>query len=164
MNIRRASVTDLPSLLALTKECVARMRSQGIEQWDEIYPDEPVLQQDIVSGTLHVLEGTDELAGCVIVDDRPDPLWQGLKWSEEGVPFAAVHRLMVHPVHQGRGLGKKLMEHAEVTAREQGRRSIRLDTFTANPIALSLYEKLGYRRTGFALMRKGQFVGFEKML
>jgi ribosomal protein S18 acetylase RimI-like enzyme len=164
MTIRRAIASDLPALEALTVECVAQMRALGVEQWDEVYPDGPVIAQDIATGTLHVLDGPDGVIGCVTVDDRPDPLWQGLRWSADGVPFAAVHRVMVHPSCQGRGLAKQLMAHAEVTARGQGCRSIRLDTFTKNPVALALYEKLGYRPTGYALMRKGEFVGLEKLL
>ena len=164
VSIRPAIAADLPALLALTAECVAQMRAQGIEQWDEVYPDGPVIGQDIVTGTLHVMDGPDGVIGCVTVDDRPDPLWQGLKWSADSRPFAAVHRLMVQPACQGRGLARQLMAYAEASARGKGRRSIRLDTFTANPAAMALYEKLGYRRTGIALMRKGEFVGFEKLL
>jgi len=164
MTIRGAIVSDLSSLEALTAACLVQMRAQGIEQWDEIYPDGPVIAQDIATGTLHVLDGPEGIIGCVTVDRRPDPLWQGLRWSADGVPFAAVHRLMVRPSFQGRGLAKRLMLHAEVNAREQGCRSIRLDAFTKNPAALALYQGLGYRLTGTALMRKGEFVGFEKLL
>lgn len=164
MNIRLAVTSDLPALEALTVACVAQMRAQGIEQWDEIYPDGPLIAQDIATGTLHVMEGSDGLIGCVTVDDRPDPLWQGLRWSADGAPFAAVHRLMVRPSCQGRGLAQRLMSHAEASARAQGRRSIRLDAFAKNPAAFALYVKLGYRLTGTALMRKGEFVGFEKLL
>lgn len=164
MSIRGAIASDLGPLEALTTACVAQMRAQGIEQWDEVYPDGPVIAQDIAAGTLHVLEGPEGIIGCVTVDQRPDPLWQGLRWSADGVPFAAVHRLMVRPSLQGRGFAKQLMLHAEMNAREQGCRSIRLDTFTKNPSALALYHRLGYQLTGIALMRKGEFVGFEKLL
>ena len=56
------------------------------------------------------------IAGCVAVDRNMDPLWEGLDWSREGEPPAAVHRLMVHPSRQGRGLAKYLMHHAEAAA------------------------------------------------
>jgi len=90
-----------------------------------------------------------------------DPLWDGLDWSSAGEPPIAVHRLMVDPSQQGRGLAKALMLHAEDVARAKGCRSIRLDTFLHNPAAMALYPRLGYRRTGTAMMRKGEFVGFE---
>jgi GNAT superfamily N-acetyltransferase len=164
MQVAQASHKDLPALRALTIDCVAAMRERGIEQWDEVYPGEAVIAGDLAAGTLHALWEQDEIIGCVTVDAHADPLWQGLAWSADGAPFAAVHRLMIHPARQGRGLSKLLMAHAESLARAEGRRSIRLDTFSANPVALALYEKLDYRPTGTAMMRKGEFVGFEKLL
>lgn len=162
--IRHATAADVPALQVLLRDCVAAMRAAGIEQWDEVYPNEAIIRKDIAAQTLRVLDESGSIIGCVTLDDQPDPLWKGLAWSDDGVPFIAVHRLMIHPSHQGRGLAKKLMLHTESVAKDGECRSIRLDSFTQNPGALALYEKLGYRRTGIATMRKGLFIGFEKML
>jgi len=35
--------------------------------------------------------------------------------------------------------------------------------FFAKPCAMALYPRLGYRRTGTAMMRKGEFAVFEKL-
>lgn len=163
-NFALAVVADLPPLIHLKDACIARMRADGIEQWDEVYPDAADLARDLAAGTLHVLREGDGILGCVTLDTTHDPLWQGMAWSAAGEPAAVVHRLMVHPVQQGRGLAKQLMAHAESLARTRGFRAIHLDCFMANPAALALYERLGYRRTGTAQMRKGPFVCFEKLL
>ena len=162
--IRSATEADAATLLGLLRDCVAAMRAAGVEQWDEVYPNAETIARDTSARTLHALQEGGSIIGSVTVDGQADPVWQGLAWSDDGVPFVAVHRLMIHPAQQGRGLSKMLMLHAESVAREKGSRSIRLDTFTQNPAALALYEKLGYRRTGTAIMRKGLFIGFEKML
>jgi ribosomal protein S18 acetylase RimI-like enzyme len=163
-NILPALASEFPALVTLKDACIARMRSDGIEQWDEVYPDAAVFTRDLAAGTLHVLREGDGILGCVTLDTTHDPLWQGMAWSAAGEPAAAVHRLMVHPALQGRGLAKQLMAHAESLARAQGFRSIHLDCFAANPAAFALYERLGYRRTGTATMRKGPFICFEKLL
>ena len=49
-------------------------------------------------------------------------------------------------------------------ALKNGNSSIKLDAFTQNPIALSMYEKLGYKVKGYADWRKGKFVLMEKVL
>jgi ribosomal protein S18 acetylase RimI-like enzyme len=159
-----ATGADIIFVLALKDACIARMRADGIEQWDEVYPTAAGFARDLTAGTLHVLREGGGLLACVTLDTTHDPLWQGMDWSAAGEPAAAMHRLMVHPAAQGRGLAKQLMVHAESLARAQGFRSIHLDCFTANPGALALYERLGYRRTGTATMRKGPFVCFEKLL
>ncbi len=157
-----AAAADIGDLVALTRDCVAHMRSLSIDQWDEVYPDEAVLARDIAEGTQYVMREGGRLVACLALDRRLDSLWDGLDWSPDGDPAGAIHRVMVHPGQQGRGLAARLVTEAEAMAREQGLRSIRLDCFSLNPAALRLYEKLGYRRTGEAMMRKGVFVGFEK--
>lgn len=161
---RPANQQDASCLLTLVRDCVAAMRAAGIEQWDELYPNAGTIARDTEAGTLHVLCEAEAIIASITIDSNMDSLWQGMDWSADSEPAAAVHRLMVHPSRQGRGLAKMLMLHAESAAIEQGCRSIRLDTFLQNPVAMALYPRLGYRRTGTVMMRKGQFAGFEKLL
>lgn len=49
--------------------------------------------------------------------------------------------------HQGRGVGTKLMKHAEQFAKEKGIRRVELEVFGKNP-AIKLYERLGYEKEG----------------
>ena len=162
--IRLATSADAETLLALVRDCVAAMRAAGIEQWDEVYPNAETIAADLASGTLHVVCEDEAIIASITIDSNLDPLWQGMDWSADSEPAAAVHRLMVHPSQQGRGLAKQLVLHSENVARSQGCRSIRLDSFLLNPAAMALYPRLGYRRTGTAMMRKGEFAGFEKLL
>ena len=162
--VRKANAADAATLLQLVRDCVAGMRAAGIEQWDEVYPNAETIARDIEAGTLHVLCDGETIIASITIDQTMDPLWQSMTWSAGSEPAAAVHRLMVHPSQQGRGFAKLLMRHAETVAREQGCRSIRLDTFLQNPAAMALYPRLGYRRTGTAMMRIGEFAGFEKLL
>ncbi len=164
MEITIAKGTDLEALLALTRDCVAALRDQGIDQWDEIYPGRELLARDLSAGTVSLLRADGVLVGTITLDANIDPLWQGMDWSRPDAGAAAIHRVMVHPSRQGQGLARRLMSHAEWQARENGSHSIRLDAFTANPASLRLYDALGYRRTGTASMRKGDFICFEKTL
>lgn len=163
-SVRRATMEDAPALLQIVRDCVAAMRTAGIEQWDEVYPDASVIARDIEAGTLDVMMEDARIIACITVDQNMDPLWTGMEWRAGAEPAAAVHRLMVHPSQQGRGLSKLFMNHAETVAHRRGCRSIRLDCFLQNPAAMALYPRLGYRRTGTAMMRKGEFAGFEKLL
>ena len=164
LTISPAVPDDLPVLFDLTRLCIGRMREQGIDQWDDIYPDEALFARDVAAGTVHLLREGEAVIGCVTVDTSLDPLWNDMDWSRPDSGASAVHRLMVHPDRQGQGLARRLMSRAEAIARERGSHSLRLDAFLANPASLRLYESLGYRRTGVARMRKGEFVCFEKLM
>jgi ribosomal protein S18 acetylase RimI-like enzyme len=72
----------------------------------------------------------------------------------------------VHPDWQQRGVGRHLMEFAEQYAVEHGFRCIRLDAYTGNPRAITLYERGGYDKIGQIYFRGRSlpFDCFEKVL
>jgi ribosomal protein S18 acetylase RimI-like enzyme len=55
-----------------------------------------------------------------------------------------VDNIAVHPSHQGTGVGKALLEHAESAAREAGFDSIYLYTHERMAENLALYARIGY--------------------
>src|SRR5262249_39254590 len=131
--VRGAHEDDLPRLQELLRACVEQMRAAGIDQWDEIYPTEATLRADIQSRTLFVASAAGHpIAGLFVIDDRQEPEYAGVPWKLVGAPVGVVHRLMVHPGAQRRGLGRFLMRFAELRARALGYRAIRLDAFTGN--------------------------------
>ena len=58
-----------------------------------------------------------------------------------------VENVAVDPLFQGRGPGRTLLAHAEVTAREAGLPSLRLYTHRPMTANIALYEALGYTVT-----------------
>lgn len=146
--------------------CIAAMRAEGIDQWDDIYPNRPKFLADAEAGTLFLgfMNDSPELAGAMVLNDFQDAEYADVPWTITDVPVAVVHRLMVSPRHQGKGVARALMSFAEARARELGYGAIRLDAFSANPTALRLYRGLGYREAGGVTFRKGPFRCFEKAL
>lgn len=67
----------------------------------------------------------------------------GLKGTDHG--YAEIKRLWVAPSARGLGLGKRLMDAAEDTARTLGIALLRLDTNSALPEAGQLYRTTGWR-------------------
>ena len=59
--------------------------------------------------------------------------------------------LVVKPGLQGGGIGRRLMEAAEILVREKWKvRKMTMNVFTARPELIAYYERRGYRRTGRA--------------
>ena len=161
--VRRAHTDDLPRLGELLRACVELMQSGGIDQWDDVYPAEATLRADIAAGSLYVAAAPGHpIAGAFVVDQREEPEYASVAWRLVGAPVGVVHRLMIHPVCQRRGLARHLMAFAEIAARRAGCRAIRLDAFTGNAPSLRLYEALGYADVGQVRFRKGLFRCFEK--
>ena len=164
MEFRTATIDDLDALVALYGAATQDMLRQGIDQWDEYYPDREILTEDVESGdmTLGLLDG--EPACAWVVNREYEPEYVSGAWEHTGGDFCVLHRLCVNPEMQGQGLARKAMAHMEETAREQGFDSVRLDVFSQNLHAQRLYERLGYKRTGEVRFRKGIFYLMEKGL
>jgi GNAT superfamily N-acetyltransferase len=152
----------LGSILGLARRCAEAMKNNGIDQWDHLYPDLATFERDIEAGTLHVAEAAGKILGCVTLSESQDPTYAGVEWELIESRIVVVHRLMIDPVAQGKGLARQLMSYVETLAATQGIQALRLDAFTRNPTALALYDKLGYRRAGIVQLRKGPFWCFEK--
>jgi len=70
----------------------------------------------------------------------------GVQFFDEG--FGEIKRMYVRPAFRGRGLSKAMLAHLESYTRSQGVNLLRLETGLYQTEAISLYEKMGYTRTG----------------
>jgi GNAT superfamily N-acetyltransferase len=163
--VRGAHEDDLPRLDELLHECVAQMRERRIDQWDDAYPNADTLRDDLRRRALFVASTPGRpIAGQLVIDERQEPEYAAVPWKLAGARVAVVHRVMVHPSQQRRGVASLLMRFAELRARAMGYGAIRLDAFTGNEPSLRLYRSLGYDDVGGVRLRKGAFRCFEKGL
>ncbi len=70
----------------------------------------------------------------------------GVQFFDEG--FGEIKRMYVRPAFRGQGLSKVMLAHLEDYTRSQGVDLLRLETGLYQTEAISLYERMGYIRTG----------------
>ena len=75
-----------------------------------------------------------------------DDVYKPVKWLTGNYENIYIHRLAIHPKHQGKGYAKQLMDYAENYAEKNHFQSIRLDTFSQNKRNQKFYEIRGYKR------------------
>jgi ribosomal protein S18 acetylase RimI-like enzyme len=163
VNIRLAHPDEIEDVLTVVKAAIRHMESQGIHQWDEVYPDRFVLQADLDKGHMHIIEAKGRIAGVVVINEDQSPEYGAVPWQYQGRALV-VRRLTIDPFHERRGLARQLMAFAEKTAITIGCDTVRLDAFTQNPGAVALYNSLGYRNAGTVQFRKGVFYCYEKQM
>lgn len=66
--------------------------------------------------------------------------------EEHGQPICYLYEIQISSSHQGKGLGKYLMQLVELITRKGGLTRIMLTVFHENTSAIILYNKLGYVR------------------
>lgn len=162
LKYRKAVSSDLKEICRMVRTAVDAMEKNHIFQWDDLYPTKEDFQKDIDEGQLYVGIMNIQIVVVYTLNQKYDKEYENGKWKYEDEPFCIVHRLCVHPAFQNRGIAKSTLLHIEKQLTEMGIHVIRLDVFSNNPFALSLYDFLGYSKVGYADWRKGKFFLMEK--
>lgn len=146
MPFRRATPNDIALVTALTRAAYT--------PWIAVIQREPLpMQTDyaqaIQTHRIDILDQPDPVALIEMIP-RNDHLW--------------LENLAVHPDHQGRGIGRQLLAHAEQVARSLTLPEIRLLTNAAFTRNLSFYTAQGFTLTHLEPFKSGQTAHFTKRL
>jgi GNAT superfamily N-acetyltransferase len=144
---RRAGLADAAAIRSLTRAAYG--------PWVPLIGREPLpmvtdYDQAVASDLIDLLEQDTALLALIQMKVGADHLW--------------LDNVAVHPDHQGRGLGHRLMAHAEATARDLGLPELRLLTNMAFAANLRFYEGLGFQETAREAFRGGVTVHYAKAL
>ncbi|MEA4900484.1 GNAT family N-acetyltransferase [Desulfitobacterium sp.] len=164
MKIRKAKFEDLNIIIDIFRKAIKVMNDNNIHQWDEVYPTDTNLEQDILNGQMYVGIRDGEIVSALVINNECDEEYKNGNWRYDDDNCAVVHRLCVNPIYQNKKIGKDTMFKIEELLKTEGIQSIRLDSFSLNPYALKMYQTLGYQKVGEANWRKGLFYLLEKKL
>ncbi len=146
--IRKATTRDIDAILDITRACAKHMISQNILQWNAHYPNRDAFNKDLDRQELYVLDIEDTIIGCIVISTLMDGEYIPIKWLTLNSNNIYIHRLAVHPDHQGKGFAKQMMTYAEDFGKKNTYKSVRLDTFSQNKKNQHLYESRGYKKLG----------------
>ena len=92
---------------------------------------------------IYVADDEQQIIGVLFLTERRTPDHHLLKSRR----YVVVDTLAVAEGWRSQGIGRALMQQAEIWAKERGIPEIELSVWEFNQRALALYEKLGYRTT-----------------
>ena len=166
MMIRKAKINELDEIMNMYTSCVDGMQKANIDQWDSTYPNRKIISEDIRNKSFYIFLINDKIIGGINIDKIQDKTYLDIKWKDKGNKFLVVHRLAVRQEFWKKGIGNKLMIFAESLVKEKKLNSIRLDTYSSNPIAINFYLNLGYIKKGeiFLKPNKNEYYCFEKLI
>lgn len=164
MEFRPARQEDIEAICEMVAAAILHMQEQKIFQWDKYYPAREDFLNDLKENTLLVGTVDGEVAVTVTVNQTCEPEYENGDWQYRDQTYCIVHRLCVHPGHQGKGVAGQTLAYIETEMRKRGIGAVRLDAFSENPAANALYTGHGYERRGIADWRMGRFYLMEKRL
>ncbi|MGE7761241.1 GNAT family N-acetyltransferase [Peribacillus sp. NPDC097895] len=98
-------------------------------------PSRELVEEYLRSGTCFVAEMDKQMIGVYVL-------------LQKGPELLEIMNIAVDERHHGRGIGKRLIEHAIRYARKQGYKTIEIGTGNSGIGQLALYQKCGFRITG----------------
>lgn len=163
MNIRLSKPNDLPALMAIFDEARGTIAGLGIDQWQNGYPSQPVIMDDIARGQSYVVEQEGNVLGTfVLVQTEPtyDRIYEG-SWNRDD--YIAIHRVAVKVERRGTGITEAIIRYAVDQARTMGRHALRIDTHKGNLPMRRMLEKNGFGYRGVIFLADGAHrVAYEK--
>lgn len=140
MEIRKAKLEDLDSILSIYDTARAFMKSYGnATQWGDAWPPKEVIISDIEEGNGYVVVGKDDLPHAVfaLIFDK-DPNYESIDgaWLNDE-PYAVIHRIASD------GSVKGILSMA-VDYASHYIKNIRIDTHQDNSPMLRAIKKCGF--------------------
>ena len=160
-------MADADGILKIIRQAQAYLKSRGIDQWQNNYPNLETIQKDIREQIGYVLVKDSLLLGTAAVsfdgERTYDRIYEG-EWKSIQ-PYAVVHRIAVREEYKGQGLSSVMLEQIEEICLERGVHSIKVDTHEENLSMQKLLEKNGFAYCGVIYLEDhSKRIGFEKIL
>jgi GNAT superfamily N-acetyltransferase len=160
---RVATEADVSALLKLRLAVDAdQARSFGKDRWVTRITEQSVTRGLTASRVL-LATGQGQLLGALRMATKK-PWAIDLQYFTP-VPMALyLHDVNVDPSVQRRGVGRQLIEHAKIVAREWPASAIRLDAYDGPGGGGAFYTKCGFAEVGHTVYRNVPLVYFELLL
>jgi protein-tyrosine phosphatase len=143
LEIRRATPADIDTVIRVLDEAAAWWAECGNAAWQVGRWDRQSLESLIAAGQTFLAYRGDQVLGTF-----------NLQWADKTFwPDAAddagyVHRLGVAREGHGRSVGRELLAFAERTARDAGKRFLRLDCACDSQMLRAYYASAGFTHRG----------------
>lgn len=163
---RKAIFTEIPQIWVIIQGAIARRKQDGSKQWQDGYPNENTIKNDIEKGVGYVLINEEEkIVGYAAVLTNDEPAYEKIKgkWLTNH-EFLVVHRMAIAESELGKGLAKQMLLHTENIALANHIYSIKCDTNFDNAAMLKIFEQLEYAYCGEVEFKGGIRKAYEKTL
>lgn len=166
MEFRKSEIEDIPMMMEIIKQAQNYFKSKDIDQWQDGYPNEENLREDIIQGESYVMLLDDKIVATAAISFRGESTYNEIyrgNWLSDR-EYAVVHRVAVNDDYKGQGLSHKIIEFSQKKCKELGYSSIKIDTHKDNFVMRSLLEKNGFKYCGIILLEDGaERVAYEKL-
>lgn len=150
-----ASQGDIPALLSLARAAATLPQSH----WDETYPNEAILLEDIHRNCLYRIHAENTLVGMICLGKAGE--LTDLSWPSGDDNACELSRLALIPGLQSRGLGREAFQQALTFGSSLGYQTFRLLVNREFQRGIRIYEACGFANVGAAALWGQSFYLYE---
>lgn len=145
ITFKKATKTDLGSLLQVLKEAAQKISKKRIDHW-QYWIDPPTekvnwVKEGIANGEYFFINHKGDSLGIIRILDQDRVYWSA---SQNRDRAKYIHSLVIFEAYNGKGMGQKVIEAVTSLARKENCSYLRLDCDAHNSKLCQYYEKQGF--------------------
>ena len=169
MRLELSTINDVEKIIEIIDEAKIYLASLNIDQWQNGYPNESIILNDIQNKESYVLKSKHEdLAATAMFSTKNEPTYSKIegRWiNPKQTTYGVIHRMAVAKNYRGKGLAKFIFNQCERKLSEKKIPSMRIDTHEGNFGMQTLLKTLGYSYCGVIYLENGdKRLAFEKLI
>lgn len=166
MKLRKSVNEDINNIMQIIDEAKEALKEQGIDQWQNGYPNADVIRNDILNNDSYVFIKNNEIVATSAVsfdgEKTYDKIYDG-NWISND-EFAVIHRIAISNKYKGTGIASEIIKMIEAICLDKDVHSIKVDTHEFNVPMQKLLKKNDFKYCGVIYLEdKSKRVAFEKI-
>jgi ribosomal protein S18 acetylase RimI-like enzyme len=142
-------------------------KKQGIDQWQNNYPNPVSLKEDIKNENSYIIKIEDKIAATAAIIFGDDPTYDYIEdgeWLSDS-NYGAIHRAAVAEEYKGQGIVSEIFNQCYKLAEAKEISSIRIDTHPDNIAMQRAIQKEEFNYCGIIYTEDGsKRLAYEKLL
>lgn len=166
MEFRGAVFSDINKIMIIIKQAQEYLKQEGIDQWQNNYPNPEIIKNDIENKIGYVLVYNENIIGSVAVSFDGEKTYDYIEgnWLSNN-DYAVVHRTAISSEYKGQGFASIMLKNIESMCLEKGIHSIRVDTHEENLSMQRFIKKSGFQYCGIIYLQDGsKRLAYEKLI
>jgi len=165
MTLRLASKLEIDIIWSILQEAIEQRKKDGSDQWQNGYPNEQTVANDINNEVGYVLVKEDLIVAYAAIIFGIEPAYNDIKgnWLSNDT-YAAVHRVATAGDFKGKGIATQLFSRIEDLCVSKNVFSIKVDTNFDNVPMLKILKKLNYTYCGEIFFSGAARRAYEKLI
>lgn len=167
MDFRKAIYTDIENIMEIITQAQDYLKSKGIDQWQNNYPNMETIKNDICNKDGYIVLENENIVGYVVVSFNKEKSYEkvyGGQWISNN-EYAVIHRLAVHKNYRGKDVSTIIIESVEKLCLVKNIKSIKVDTHEYNKSMQKLLKKNSFIYCGVIFLEDGnKRIAFEKLI